>query len=79
MNRGLVVPMATTRSFALTKNESKSENQRVKLLVWMWDLITSIDEAVSVVQQQGRRSATKTSLPTDIRWIKVLEFLRSTN
>ncbi|MBD2365099.1 site-specific integrase [Anabaena minutissima FACHB-250] len=42
-------------------------------------LIHIQDQAPSTVQQQSRTRGAKIAAPTDIRWIKVLEFLRSTN
>jgi integrase/recombinase XerD len=42
-------------------------------------LIPLNDQAVSAVQQNPRNRATKIAAPTDIRWLKVLEFLRSNN
>ncbi|WP_224087855.1 tyrosine-type recombinase/integrase [Nostoc sp. MS1] len=42
-------------------------------------LIHIQDQAPSTLQGKSRSRERKISLPTDIRWIKVLEFLRSTN
>ncbi|MCC5640168.1 tyrosine-type recombinase/integrase [Nostoc sp. CHAB 5844] len=41
-------------------------------------LISLEDKVLPLVQSQSRSSATKIT-PTDIRWVKVLEFLRSNN
>jgi integrase/recombinase XerD len=42
-------------------------------------LIHIQDQAPSTLQGQSRSREIKISLPIDIRWIKVLQFLRSTN
>ncbi|MEH2041526.1 hypothetical protein [Nostoc sp.] len=39
-------------------------------------LIPLNDEAVSMAQPPGRDRPAKIAAPTDIRWMKVLEFLR---
>ncbi len=42
-------------------------------------LIPLDNESPLNIQRIRSAKSTKTALPTDIRWVKVLEFLRSTN